>query len=364
MSTKSKTTSTGSESPGKLSRSNTLSNILFEPVTEASHTVTDTVLHLAGNFEAMKSLCENYGLAAALILTMAFANYSSIDSDAWIHYQQVWITSDECQEFARQSCNSTIKVTHQTRLGGTGVDRTAWTQGKEFYCADVLHELTMKDGGNPFLSFKGTDKECCAASIKCAMVSAWNLEASFIAGNGAGSMLLLMTVLYATLLHIVVQGTKAELNNPVQVKLVQTNLQVPFLFLHILFFIGLGFAFFGIIAVMSIRISTPYFSDAAYGIGLAAAVLASTLILVSFFEVLKVNRKIKNAFSQKITKSTGGGKKPKELAARKEVETIIKSVAQEKFQQDKYEKKLQKAVEEEEAQHKAKAQQGGDDYDA
>ena len=348
MSTKIKTTSTGSESPGKLSRSNTLSHML-DPVTEASHTVTDTVLHLAGNFEAMKSLCENYGLAAALILTMAFANYSSIDSDAWIHYQQVWITSDECQELARQSCNSTIKVTHQTRLGGAGVNRADWTQGKEFYCADVFEELT-KDGGNPFMSFKGTDKECCAETIKCAMISSWNLEASFIAGNGAGSMLLLMTVLYATLLHIVVQGTKAELNNPVQVKLVQTNLQVPFLFLHILFFIGLGFAFFGIIAVMSIRISTPYFSEAAYGIGLAAAVLASTLILVSFFEVLKVNRKIRNIITT--------GNKPKEVAARKEVDSIIKSVAQEAVQKAKYEKKVQKAVEAEEAQ------QGKDDYEA
>ena len=349
MSTKSKTTSTGSESPGKLSRSNTLSHMVIDPVTEASHTVTDTVLHLAGNFEAMKSLCENYGLAAALILTMAFANYSSIDSDAWIHYQQVWITSDECQELARQSCNSTIKVTHQTRLGGAGVNRADWTQGKEFYCADVFEELT-KDGGNPFMSFKGTDKECCAETIKCAMISSWNLEASFIAGNGAGSMLLLMTVLYATLLHIVVQGTKAELNNPVQVKMVQTNLQVPFLFLHVLFFIGLGFAFFGIIAVMSIRISTPYFSDAAYGIGLAAAVLASTLILVSFFEVLKVNRKIRNIITT--------GNKPKELAARKEVDSIIKSVAQEAVQKAKYEKKVQKAVEAEEAQ------QGKDDYEA
>ena len=348
MSTKIKTTSTGSESPGKLSRSNTLSHML-DPVTEASHTVTDTVLHLAGNFEAMKSLCENYGLAAALILTMAFANYSSIDSDAWIHYQQVWITSDECQELARQSCNSTIKVTHQTRLGGAGVNRADWTQGKEFYCADVFEELT-KDGGNPFMSFKGTDKECCAETIKCAMISSWNLEASFIAGNGAGSMLLLMTVLYATLLHIVVQGTKAELNNPVQVKMVQTNLQVPFLFLHVLFFIGLGFAFFGIIAVMSIRISTPYFSEAAYGIGLAAAVLASTLILVSFFEVLKVNRKIRNIITT--------GNKPKELAARKEVDSIIKSVAQEAVQKAKYEKKVQKAVEAEEAQ------QGKDDYEA
>ena len=132
--------------------------------------------------------------------------------------------------------------------------------------------------------------------------------------------------------------------------MVQTNLQVPFLFLHVLFFIGLGFAFFGIIAVMSIRISTPYFSEAAYGIGLAAAVLASTLILVSFFEVLKVNRKIRNIITT--------GNEPKGVAARKEVDSIIKSVAQEAVQKAKYEKKVQKAVEAEEAQ------QGKDDYEA
>ena len=291
MSTKIKTTSTGSESPGKLSRSNTLSHMVLDPVTEASHTVTDTVLHLAGNFEAMKSLCENYGLAAALILTMAFANYSSLDANAWMHYQQVWITSDECQELARKSCNSTIKVTNQMRLGGDGLRSSAWTQGSEFYCTDVFHEWT-KDGGNPFLSYKGTDKECCSETIRCAMISSWNLEASFIAGNGAGSMLLLMTVLYATLLHIVVQGTIADPKKEAQLKIVQSNLQVPFLFLHVLFFAGLGFAFFGIIAVMSIRISTPFFSAASYGIGLAAAALASTLTLVSFCEVLKVNRNI------------------------------------------------------------------------
>jgi ATP sulfurylase len=68
---------------------------------------------------------------------------------------------------------------------------------------------------------------------------------------------------------------------------------------------------------------------------------------VSFFEVTKVNRKIRNIVTT--------GNKPKEVAARKEMETIIKSVAQEAVQKAKYEKKLQKAVEEQ------KAQQGEDD---
>jgi ATP sulfurylase len=71
---------------------------------------------------------------------------------------------------------------------------------------------------------------------------------------------------------------------------------------------------------------------------------------VSFFEVLKVNRKIRNIITT--------GNKPKEVAARKEVDSIIKSVAQEAVQKAKYEKKVQKAVEAEEAQ------QGKDDYEA
>ena len=331
-----KTTTAKDQQPlSPLKKSLTMSSLpaVAATVQESTHHVKESVLRLAGNYEAMKNLCANYGLAAALILTMAFANYSSLDANAWMHYQQVWITSNECQELARQSCNSTIKVIDQTRLGGAGVRSSAWTQGAEFYCTDVFHEWTMKDGGNPFLSFKGTDKECCAATIKCAMVSSWNLEASFIAGNGAGSMLLLMTVLYATLLHIVVQGTAANPKKDDELEMVQKNLQIPFLFLHILFFVGLGFAFFGLIAVMTIRISTPFFSEASYGIGLAGAALASTLILVSFCEVLKVNHYI---FKGQQKKKEELEKQPKEV---KEQDEKKKEVV-------KKEEELKKALEE------------------
>jgi hypothetical protein len=254
----------------------------------------------------------------------------SLDSKAWTDYKGVWITSKYCQDLARQSCNSTIQVTSQLRLGGVGVRQSDWTQGAEFYCTDVFDELT-KDGGNPFLRIKGTDRECCSETIRCAMVSGWNLELGFIIGNGAGSMLLLMTVLYSTLLHIVVQGTKAELTNPVQVKTVQENLEVPFLFLHLLFFTGLGLAFFGIVSVMSIRISTPNFSESSYGIGVTAGVLAVILTAVSFFHVLKVNKKI-----TVITRSEGT--KPKDADA------IFKKVVQEVLQKAKFEKEVKQAV--------------------
>ena len=329
---KSKTTTVQDQQQGspdrqlpELRRSNTVNQLVGDVAVTTKKTlddVTKSVLHLAGNYEAMKSLCQNYGLAAALILTMAFANYSSLDANAWMHYQQVWITSDECQELARKSCNSTIKVTNQMRLGGDGLRSSAWTQGSEFYCTDVFHEWT-KDGGNPFLSYKGTDKECCSETIRCAMISSWNLEASFIAGNGAGSMLLLMTVLYATLLHIVVQGTSAELNDPGHVETVQKNLEVPFLFLHLLFFVGLGLAFFGIISVMSIRISTPNFSETSYGIGVTAGVLAVILTFVSFFHVLKVNRKI-NVLKKDKKSPSASKDKPTELAQELKKKEVIK----------------------------------------
>ena len=135
----------------------------------------------------MKSLCANYGLAAALILTMTFANYAAIGSDAWINYVGVWMTSDECQELARASCNSTIQVTSQTKLGGVGLSKQSWTQGAEFYCTDVYREWT-KDGGNPYMSIQGTDKECCSQTIRCGLLSAWNLELAFIIGNGGDDL--------------------------------------------------------------------------------------------------------------------------------------------------------------------------------
>jgi len=351
---------TTSTSPGRqddLRRQDTISlqqvqqgmNDTKETVIETFTDVKRSVLHLAGNFEAMKSLCENYGLAAALILTMAFANYSSLDSKAWTDYKGVWITSKYCQDFAIQSCNSTIQVTSQLRLGGVGVRQSDWTQGAEFYCTDVFDELT-KDGGNPFLRIKGTERECCSETIRCAMVSGWNLELGFIIGNGAGSMLLLMTVLYATLLHIVVQGTRADLTNPVQVTTVQENLEVPFLFLHLLFFTGLGLAFFGIISVMSIRISTPNFSETSYGIGVTAGVLAVILTAVSFFHVLKVNRKISVIYPvpKKGGETKPQEKKPKDAAKdAAAINAIFDKVVQEKVTkayQARFDKKVQEEV--------------------
>jgi hypothetical protein len=142
-STSTSTSGNTSTSPEReiLSRQHTLSNLIVAEVTKSQETfadVTKSVLHLAGNFEAMKSLCANYGLAAALILTMAFANYSALDSKAWTDYKGVWITSNYCQDLARQSCNSTIQVTSQLRLGGVGVRQSDWTQGAEFYCTDVF----------------------------------------------------------------------------------------------------------------------------------------------------------------------------------------------------------------------------------
>ena len=329
---KSKTTTVQDQQQGspdrqlpELRRSNTAKQLVGDVAETTKKTlddVTKSVLHLAGNYEAMKSLCQNYGLAAALILTMAFANYSSLDSKAWTDYKGVWMTSKSCQDFAIKSCNSSIKVTSQMRLGGVGVNRADWTQGAEFYCTDVFLEWT-KEGGNPFMVIKGTDKECCSETIRCAMLSGWTLELGFIIGNGAGSMLLLMTVLYATLLHIVVQGTSAELNDPGHVETVQKNLEVPFLFLHLLFFVGLGLAFFGIISVMSIRISTPNFSETSYGIGVTAGVLAVILTFVSFFHVLKVNRKI-NVLKKDKKSPSASKDKPTELAQELKKKEVIK----------------------------------------
>lgn len=281
----------GFGSKGK-SKSN-LAKELSKRAKDGARKVSDSVMDLAGNLQAMKSVCVNYGLAAALILTMTFANYAAIGSDAWINYVGVWMTSDECQELARASCNSTIQVTSQTKLGGVGLSKQSWTQGAEFYCTDVYREWT-KDGGNPYMSIQGTDKECCSQTIRCGLLSAWNLELAFIIGNGGGSMLLLITVLYTTFLYIVCSGTQTDLKIDKEVDVLVSNLRVPFLFLHVLFCIGMGFAFFGIVSVMTIRISTPFFSSAAFVIGVIAACLATVIFFESLYEVYKINTTLEN----------------------------------------------------------------------
>ena len=66
---------------------------------------------LAGNLSAMETVCINYAVAAALILTMTFGNYSSVDNDAWVGFRRVMLTSGRCQAIAHASCNNvTLKV--------------------------------------------------------------------------------------------------------------------------------------------------------------------------------------------------------------------------------------------------------------
>lgn len=71
-------TEKSTEAPPLLHRSN--SNL--KELSKRAKKVSASVMDLAGNLQAMKSVCVNYGLAAALILTMTFANYAAIGSDA------------------------------------------------------------------------------------------------------------------------------------------------------------------------------------------------------------------------------------------------------------------------------------------
>ena len=54
-------------------------------------------LSLSGNIPAMESTCVNYGLVSALILTMTFANFSSITAEDWQEYFLVCISETRCQ---------------------------------------------------------------------------------------------------------------------------------------------------------------------------------------------------------------------------------------------------------------------------
>ena len=102
-------------------------------------------LSLAGNLSAMETVCINYAVAAALILTMTFGNYSSVDNDAWVGFRRVMLTSGRCQAIAHASCNNvTLKVKNDLD----------WY---EFYCIDPYRELVE----GKINSVKGSSQECC-----------------------------------------------------------------------------------------------------------------------------------------------------------------------------------------------------------
>ena len=247
-----------------------------ESETRWTRQVQSFFLSLAGNLSAMEKVCMNYAVAAALVLTMTFGNYSSVDNDAWVYFRRVMLTSGRCQAIAHASCNNvTLKVKNDLD----------WY---EFYCIDPYRQLVE----GRINSVKGSSQECCLEAFDCAKFDSWLFELSFVVGNGAGSMFLMLTVLYTSFLYIVLHGTKSSHDRYDELQILVNSLRQEFMQLHFLFMLGIGFSIFGITAVMCIRITTDALAKGGQVIGTLGGVCSVAILIHAVREVIHINHAI------------------------------------------------------------------------
>ena len=231
-------------------------------------------LSLSGNLDVMESTCKNYGLVSALVLTMTFANFASITKEDWDAYRRLELENPGCQSLAINMPDDMFSENH---LG--------W---RKLYCLQAYQALVA----DPTISLVNTTMAGCLPVIKCAMLTSWNRELAFAAGNGGGSTMLLLVVLYAAWLYISLHATKCSRERYEEAKLLTRQLQNEFLILHSMFVLGIGASFFGIFSVMGIKASTYFMSWLVTIIGIAGGIIAFGILVSQIWEIFWVNVKV------------------------------------------------------------------------
>ena len=237
---------------------------------------------LAGTLESMKQVCIHYGLVAALILSMTFANFGSITKDDWLAFLGLSLQESTCQRLA------------QSEYGGScGVDEITpnhlgW---QTLYCHEALDMLIK----NPTLNLTAAGKDCCIPVIECAKKLNWNMECLYTVGCGGGSAVLLLVVLFASWLYISIHAAKVNSARAEEEKLLVSRLRQEFLLLHFLFFLGLVGAYSGITAVMCIKVTTLNLSYLVWLLILAGGAFALILMIKCIWEIRKIKVAVGNA---------------------------------------------------------------------
>lgn len=230
---------------------------------------------LAGSLDAMESMCVNYGIASALILTMTFGNFASVGPDDWQHYLTLELQEQTCQQLAQGVCSADLLEW----------DNLYWGSN---YCFSALFKIF----DNPLVNLTNTPDECCLAVIDCAKWKQWYMEFAFTIGNGGGATALLLSVLFTSWLYIALSASKANKVRYEEAKLVTIALQKDFLALHFLFLSGVILSIIGIICVMSIKVSTLNLSYLVWFIGLIGGALTLYILVRSLAEIHKINAAI------------------------------------------------------------------------
>lgn len=198
-------------------------------------------LSLSGSLKSMESMCANYGLAAALVLTMTFANFGAVQEDDWNAYDKQ-IAIHECQPLIDETC-----LASTTQRANTHLDYS-----RPVYCLDALTELHE----DPAMNLNGTEMECCIPVIHCVRDATFRVMVAFNIGNGGATAVLLLVVLFTAWLYISLNATKANTDRWSEAKKLSDRLCQEFLFLQIFFIVGMFLAYLGIGATMVLKVST------------------------------------------------------------------------------------------------------------
>ena len=248
---------------------------------------------LAGNLDAMESMCINYGLSAALVLTMTFANYGSVTNDDWRAYlTRIELTNPRCQALAESMCSAEpAGVLESVRSENT---LAYWYP---VYCQEALLDLVA----NPALNISAPSTKfpigrgCCLNAIKCAVDASWNMELAFTLGCGGGTAMLLLVVLYTSWLYISINATKVNKARWSEAKLLTKSLSGHFVVLQIFFIGGIFLAYLGVFSVVGMKSTTFNLSYVCVLVIFTSGVTATLLAWKILRDVYTINKQVDKA---------------------------------------------------------------------
>ena len=237
------------------------------------------LMSLSGNLVSMESMCANYGLAAALVLTMTFANYQSITTEDWLEY---------LRRIAIVDCDWLV---YQCESWPTGLQQSpnlVFDYSRPLYCLGALNMLI----DDPAANLTGTDQECCIGAVRCAAKRTYSIQLAFTLGNGIGTAVLLLVVLFTSWLFISLHATKANTSRYGEAKVLHVRLRQEFLALQGLFSFGIMLAFVGMGSVTVLK-ATTYEESWALRIAFILSFVVSTgFALKCLYEIFHINKAI------------------------------------------------------------------------
>ena len=242
---------------------------------ELSGWLASFLMALAGDLQSMEAMCANYGLAAALVLTMTFANFGSITTEDWNNFL-ARIVLPQCQKHAKKACE------------GEPSPNYLYDHNQPLYCITALQDLVE----DPNLDLAASEHACCVDTIKCIMDKAWPVELAFAVGNGGGTAILLLVVLFTSWLYISLNATRANKDRWPEAKVLTERLSQEFLFLNIMFVVGISLAYYGMYAVLCAKVTKVNLSWGVSWVFWISFMLAGVLFVKVIVEIYMINQRV------------------------------------------------------------------------